>query len=270
MKKKNSSHIILNKAFKRLQKSNPNFSLRALALKLEVSHVFMSKILKGEANIPDDKLARLIRFLKLDDLSKRELKDAIIKDAIEQKLAPFETKEITIDEDLITPNFEELPSGILGTLENWYELAICDLLTTVPKDSHSWVSENIASELELTHQEVESGLTKLSSLNLIEKKEHGWKKTNTKLRFPTTTPKDITRNYYQQILAKAADELEDQSQDRFEKRLITNLTIAVDESKIAYAKEEIQKFTYQLSSELSKGDCQSVYFLTTCFYPVTK
>lgn len=263
MKTKNRSHIVLQKSFDKLQKSNPRFSIRSLALKLGVSHVFVMKMLKGDSAVPDAKLPLLIKVLKLDDLSLVELKDAIVLDAIDEKLKCFDTK-ISSPEEMVTENYVEFPENFSYVLTDWYHLPILDLLTCEKIEP---VVEDISEYFGLDILEVEESLLMMESLDLVSRDGELWSKTSTQIRFPTTGVSEITKNYYKTILTRAQKELDKRSSEDFNKRLITNICIAIDSSKIQLAKERIQKFTYSLTEELSSGDSDEVYFLSTNFFP---
>lgn len=263
--KNNRSHIVIKKAFARLQRSNPKFSIRALALKIGVSHVFMMKLLKGEASIPDKKIGLLIKVLALDDLAKSELKEAILYDTVKDKLKAF--SHITDKKKLAADSFEEYPSKYLSVLKDWYNLPILDLLTCKISPKNPW---EISKILGIKEHEVLLSLELMKDMGLASYRAGEWKKTNANIRFPMNIPTEITKNYYKSILNKASEELNHSNVDRYAKRSITNLSIAVNPEKIQAAKEKLQACLYDIAKEMSEGDCQEVYFLTTCLYPLTK
>lgn len=265
MSKSNKTHVVLKSAFDRMQRSNPKFSIRALATKVGVSHVFMMKLLKGQVAIPDKKLPILIKVLALDDLALAELKDAIIMDAIDEKLRAFPSPGKR--KKLASEQFDEFPAKHISVLMHWYDLPILDLLTC--KDEVK-TAEAMAKRLGIAAEEVERSLEKLKSLGLAQEDKNGWSKTSQKIRFPTSVPSEVTKNYYNQVLGRASIELNNSKPERFAQRSITNLCIAVDPSKVQEAKEKLQQFLYDLASDLADGECEEVYFLTTSLFPVTK
>jgi len=263
MKTSRTSQVI-KKSFDRLKRSNPKFSIRALASKIGLSHVYVMKILKSEASIPPEKIAPLIKALSLDELALSELKEAILSDAVEERLSAFpktgEKKKANIE------NFEEYPLKFAGILEEWYYLPILDLLTC---NISSKSIPSIAKNLGLMEHEVLTALEKIQEFGLATSEKGQWKKTNNRIRFPTTIPSDITKKYYKKVLKKAYEELNNSSSERFSKRSITNLSIAVDPDKVKEAKEKLHKCIYEIANEMASGDCKEVYFLTTCLFPLT-
>ena len=259
----NRSHKILKSAMERLQRQNPKFSVRALAQKVGVSHVFMLKLLKGTSSVPEKKLPILIKTLSLDDLAQIELREAMVFDAISTTLGAF---PVSNKRKLSTEAFEEYPSKHFSVLDNWYDLALLDLLTCVDAPK---TTEAMAQALGLTSQEVQTSLEKSSKLGLAKLNEDGWKKTKSKIRFPTVGANEITRRYYEQVLDRAKLELRKTSAADFSRRSITNLSLSVDAEKVPEAKKKLQQAIYDIAQELSTGSPREVYQLTVCLIPVT-
>jgi hypothetical protein len=151
-------------------------------------------------------------------------------------------------------------------LDNWYDLPLLDLLTCVDAPQ---TTEGLARALGLTSQEVQTSLEKSSKLGLAKLSEEGWRKTKSKIRFPTVGANEITRRYYEQVLERAARELRKKSPEDFARRSITNLSLAVDPEKVPEAKQKLQQAIYDIAQELSSGSPRDVYQLTLCLIPVT-
>ncbi len=260
----NRSHKVIKSSFERVQRQNPKFSIRALATKLGISHVFLLKVLKGQAAIPDKKIPALIKALSLDELSQLDLREALVYDAIKEKLDSF--PGLSSKKKLIAETYEEYPSKFFSVLDHWYDLAVLDLLTCNIDDKSSLA---LAKKLGLTTLEIETSLEKSSKLGLARYKNGSWEKTETSIRFPTTTPSDVTRRYYEQVLNKVREELKRASPENYAKRSITNISIAVDPEKIPEAKKKIQQAIYEIVQDLTVGDPKEVYHLTTCLVPVS-
>lgn len=260
----NRTHLVLKSALERIQKQNPKFSIRALALKVGVSHVFMMKLLKGSTSVPDEKIPKLIRALDLDDVSQIELRDAVVYDAIRGKLDAF--PGLKEKKKLVSETYEEYPRKYFTILDHWYDLVILDLLTCELAD---YSPRAIAKSLGLTSQEVESSLEKSSKLGLATFEDGYWKKTQNKIRFPTTGANDVTRSYYLQILQKIREELHRSSPEHFGRRSITNLTIAVNPERLPEAKKRLQQTMYDIAEELSQDGPREVFQLLTCLIPVS-
>lgn len=261
---KKRGHIVLKSAYERLKRSNPKFSIRALATQVGVSHVFMMKLLKGDATIPDKKIPTLIKVLKLDDLAQAELREAIVYDVIHETLDAF--PGLKAKRKLAAESFEEYPTKHFSVLDNWYDIVILDLLTCQRQDRSVL---GMARALGLTTAEVEASLEKSSKLGLAKFDKLGWTKTSNNMRLPTSNASEVTRRYYDQVLDKVKTELRRTSSEDFARRSITNLSIAVDPSKLPEAKQRLQQAIYEIAQDLSDGTPTEVYHLTTCLTPVT-
>ncbi len=261
----NRTHIVIKKAFERIQRQNPKFSIRALATKVGISHVFMMKLLKGTAAVPDKKIPTLIKVLALDELAQGELREALVFDTIQEKLDAF--PGLKSKRKLAAESFEEYPTKHFSVLDHWYDLAILDLLTCQQTDK---TPIGLARSLGLTSLEVEASLEKSSRLGLAKFSNGVWSKASNNIRFPTSTAGDITRRYYEQVLDRAKAELKHSGPEDFSRRSITNLSIAVDPSRVAEAKQRLQQAIYDIASDLSSGNPTEVYHLTTCLIPLSK
>lgn len=256
---KKTSALILNKALKRLQKANASMSVRKLADKIGVSHVFLRKLLQGEANIPIRRLESIAKAFQLDELSLGELRSLAKKQTDTPAASDEKPKAIL--------KYDEESRNTYTALAHWYELPLLDLLTC---DEEDLTTKGIAQRLQISEREVTDAFLRLKAVGLISEENGRLQKNSQYLRFPTKSSHPVIQNYYMEVLKRAQQELKKTSQDSFEKRLIANMTIAVDIDRLPEAKERLQKFIYDLSIELSQGKATEVYFLTTCFFPVTK
>ena len=261
----NRSHLVIKKALERIQRQNPKFSMRALATQVGVSHVFMMKLLKGAATIPDKKIASIIKALKLDDLSQAELREAMVYDVIKDTLDAFPGLK-TKKRKLVAESFEEYPLKHFSLLDKWYDIVLLDLLTCSREDTSVLA---MARALGLTTAEVEASLEKSSQLGLAEYVDKKWTKVSSNMRLPMTAPSEVTRNYYEQVLDKVRDELRRNTPEHYARRSITNLSIAVDPQKVTEAKQRLQQSIYEIAQELATGNPSEVYHLTTCLIPVS-
>jgi uncharacterized protein (TIGR02147 family) len=261
----NRSHKILKSAYDRLKRQNPKFSIRAAATKVGVSHVFMLKLLKGTASVPEKKLPILIKVFTLDELAQAELREALVFDAISETLDAF--PGLRNKKRLAAETFEEYPSKHFSVLDNWYDLAILDLLTCTNAPS---TSLGMAKTLGLTSAEVEASLEKSAKLGLAQYEFGKWTKTTSKIRFPTVGANDITRRYYEQILERTKSELRKTDPEDFARRSVTNLSVAVDPDRVQEAKKHLQQAIYEIAQELATGTPREVYQFTVCLVPVTK
>lgn len=260
--------LILKSAFARIKKQNAALSIRGLAVKLKVSHVFLGRLLAGKAPVPENRLKDVVKVFQLDPFAEKELKDAMIADlSAHEKIDKIMQVKKKSRPKKAVDVYEELPVKHQTVLENWYELPILDYLTceNLPKDT-----ESIARNLSLKPSQVILVLKKLFEAQLIEKTENGeWRKKINFLRFPSNTPTEVLKKYYTDVLRRAAAELNKSNQDDYERRLIINFSIATQAEKIPEVKERLSQFLYDLSLEMTEGATDQVYHLTLGLVPLT-
>ncbi len=267
--KRYSTAFVLKKALVRIQAQTKGNSVRGLAARLKVSHVFLSRVLAGQAGVPQSRLKSFAKVFQLDPLAEKELKDAMINDLTSsikiEKLLDI-SKRKTRKKAIHV--FEERPLKHQVVLENWYELPILEYLTcdVLPKDMTS-----IAESLNIKVSQVAHAIKKLKDSHLIEKDaQDQWKKVTNFIRFPATSPSGVLKNYYTQVLKRAIAELDQTSQDKYDRRLLINFSVATNASKIPELKEKLSQFIYDTSLEMADGSADEVYHLTLGLIPLTK
>jgi uncharacterized protein (TIGR02147 family) len=258
---------LLKKSFVRLKKHNPGVSIRGLAGRLNLSHVFLSKVLSGKAALPPARIKQVAKVFQLDPFGEKELKDAVIADLdASRKIEKVTHTSGRRKRKKAIDQYEERSIKHQTVLEHWYELPILDYLTCekIPKDVNS-----IARHLGLKQTDVLRSLEKMAASHLIERDESGqWKKVTAFIRFPATVPSATLKNYYTQVLRRALQELNKTSQKDYDRRLLINFSIATSAAKIPEFKQRLSQLVYDLSIEMADGDADEVYHLTLGLIPL--
>jgi uncharacterized protein (TIGR02147 family) len=266
--KKYSVATVLSQSLKRIKKQNSAISIRGLAARIGVSHVFLSKVLSGRASLPQARMKDVVRVFQLDSYAQKELRDAMVADLsasskimnIFGRSKPKKKKAVDV--------YEERPIKHQAVLEHWYELPIMEYLTceNVAKDI-----ESISKNLNLKPYEVLAALNKLEDAQLIAKEASGrWRKTTNFIRFPTVTPSEVLKNYYTQVLKRTTIELSRTAKEDYDRRLLLNFSVAVSSEKIPAVKEKLSQYMYDLTVDMADGPSNEVYHLTVGLIPLTK
>ncbi|OFZ00472.1 MAG: hypothetical protein A2Z97_12415 [Bdellovibrionales bacterium GWB1_52_6] len=167
------------------------------------------------------------------------------------KAQPVRTTELSID--------------TYRVIADWYHAAIMELTFTNGFDSSP---KAIAQELGITELEASLAIDRLIRLELMESRNGRLVKTNLQL---STADKHLTtpalRKNQRQFLEKAIESLEDAP---IERRSMTSMTMAVNESKMPEAKQLIREFNRKLCSLLESGKRGRVYNLSIALYPLQK
>lgn len=200
--KPRKSNQILAGAYSRLKKQNPKFSLRSLASKLGMSHVFLSRILKGKTAIPTQRIEDLIQALQLDDIAVSEFLNAHASE--NQRFASSKQSPLGAQAQGASSSSESEVNSISGVfqeeavksetaLDHWYELPMLDLLTC---NDAPRTSKEFASRLGIPERQVDRALQRLIQAGLIREVEGRYQKASRYIRFPSKIPQQVLKNYW--------------------------------------------------------------------------
>lgn len=250
---------ILKKHFEKLKKQNKSFSLRSLALKLNVSHSFLSRIFSGKAKVPHSFIDKLSIVLKIDPIDVSNLKLFYEKDMdlINKALGQQNTTE-----------YEVFPESYIKIMRKWWNLAILDLLTCDFKEPLS--INNLHSFLPIPEEEIKKSLEELISLGLVKIENNILKKGSSKVRFPARGPNEYTKAFYTQTLSLAAAELKKANPENYENRLILGFTCAVNRKNIPLAKQKLAAALRECAEILSDDKCDDLYIVQGQLFSLLK
>jgi uncharacterized protein (TIGR02147 family) len=255
-----SALTLIKKAFSKRKKENPKFSIRMLARKVGVSNGFLSKVLSGKKTLSSDLATKLGHNLQMDELQKDQLKAALDLFRLPQKAIEISALE----------EYELAPASTEWILSKWYITAVLDLVTCEDfKESADW----IASRLEISSTQANDALIILEKVGLIIRDENSGslRKKYAKIRFPTKISKTVVRDFHLAQMRRAAQLMNlRNSQDDFDGRLITGLTVASNPEKIQEAKAILHTALYEVANLLSNGRCSEIYQINLQFFPHTK
>lgn len=243
----------------------PQYSVRQLALKLQVSHSFLSQVLAGKKKLSFDRGLQMSHALGLDENNKLEFME-ILKE-INSDVIPVHFLHLFKQDNLIN-DFKIDNVELLKVFHHWYHIAILDLTGCDNfKSDRDW----IAKRLGISRIEVISATDRLLKLGFLKEKNGRLTKSVKKLSFPTKKSHYWMRNLHLQMIQKAIVHLEkEHAQSSFNKRDVTGITMAIDPNKIEEAKLIIKEFRQNMSRFLMSGKCTEVYQLNIQFFPLTK
>lgn len=215
-------------------RKNPRYSLRSFARFLSVEPSALSKVLNSKRRISEAFYSKISERLNWTPTSSDEFKD--------------------------------LNLDLFEAISNWYHFAILELTSIQGfKSNARWVSARLGISIVEVRQAVET-LGRLGFL-LIDKNGR-WVDVSGSV---TTINNKFThaafRKLQNQILMQASDAL---TSTPIEERDQSAMTMAIDHTQLAVAKEEIKKFRRKLCQMLQSGKRDSVYQLSISLFPVTK
>ena len=248
--------------FAQLQRKNPAFSLRAFAMKLDISPSALSEIMSGKRKVSKKMAVKLLDRMYLDP---KEVE--AIKQLFDGKLAAAQGDDTT-EKGLLQKykkniSYLKLSSDQFNLISEWQHFAILSLMETVDFISDiDWISKR----LKLTVTEAQKTLNRLIDLNLVSRKNNKFAPTNEPLITSDDVANQAVRKAHYEDL-KLAEKVLDHCP--VELRDFTAVTVAVDKNKIPEAKQMIREFQDRLSQFLEDGPKSEVYKLTFYMYPLS-
>lgn len=259
-----SSGQILAKAYKRQRKSSPAYSLRRLAMQLQVSPSFVCAIFQGQRLLPPRLLSKISMALGMDDLAEEALRATLAKEKV-----PKEFRRSNPSAGRLPPlqPHEEMSRAEFSLLNRWYFLPLLDLTTC-----ENFVAEPswIAKRLGIPVSEARQAWEFVRGQKYVKWENGVWRKWAEHIRFPSQRSDPAIRSYHAQTLGLARRELEKIKDSDFSQRLIMGASLAVNPDRLQEAKLALQAAIVEISKSLSEGSCAEVYQLQVQLFPVTK
>jgi uncharacterized protein (TIGR02147 family) len=276
------SQKLLKKFFNAKRRSNPLYSIRALARDLELSASYVSRILKGEKPFPARRFQQISKALGLDDIGQRLLAQAVLEEKASTQAQRMGSAALRSSQSLGTPTgkisraskkpnfveYEDLPHVARSLLESPCALALLDLVTCRDfQANESWIAQRLGS----TSAQVRVALKLLFDLDLLNESNGTWVKKSKKMRLPTPASNRWVREYHKNSMKRAIDELEKKfSNADFEKRSIASISFAANMNNFNRAKQRLIEAMYEVAEILAEGDCGEVFQLNWQLFPLTQ
>lgn len=247
--------------------SNPQFSLRAFALHLGLSHAALSQVFKGTKNLSYDRALDIATRLKLSDAEKEYFCTLVQYESAKSS----QLKSELLDKlNRIRPlhQVHHLSLDKFKLIADWYHLPILNM--TYIKD-FNFNAKTVALRLGITTNEAEVAIERLERLGMLSKDETG-RLVKTEERFLASSD-DMSaalRKFHRQFLEKAIDALENQTTAE---KINGSETFAFNQQKIARAKEITEDFYNKilaLAGEDDDGGPTDVYHLQVNCFNLTK
>lgn len=234
-------------------RKNPTYSIRAFAKLLNTNSSSLSQILSGKRNASLKMVTRFSEILGADP----ELRAAVTLDAkTRQKRSFHDTEEV---------QFHELAMDAFNVIADWYHYAILELTKIEGFQSEPrW----IAKKLHLTTAQVQIAVDRLKRLGLLKEKEDRLVASEAQVtNAGSIETSHAMKQLQKHVLEKALSSIDNTPKERKD---ITSMTMAVDESKLPQAREMIKKFRRSLCAFVEDGKPSAVFNLGIQLYPLTE
>ena len=233
-------------------RTNPRYTLRSFARRLEIDHSSLSQILRGKRALTIKTISKLGQRLNLTP-AQMEKYTAHARSGGEVQGPEVRCRELSLD--------------AFQVIADWYHYAIFELVTVRDfRPDHRW----IARHLGLTVSETNVAIERLKRLGLITVASDGaWRQG---VSFVTTTGNHFTavafRRLQHHVLQMAQNALEEIP---FDVRDQSSMTMAINSGRIPEAKERIRRFRRDLHDFLQADEERDAVFqLGISLYPLTK
>lgn len=254
------------------QKINPSYSMRAFAGSIGLSNSQLSRVLCGKQGLSFKKAQHIASKIGLNQketnifclmVQASDARSKVDRDQANEALKSMQTVEQdTSARDLKVQDYD--------ILKEWYNIAILELVSS---HNFSKKPEWISKQVGITPLLAKESLNKLLRLGVIASKSGKLQRTQKILKISDSTPSDLMKNYYNQLLDKAKESIYLQN---IEERHLSSVTISLDDQDIQTLNQEIETFRShfnRLAESLAnkKGKKRtSVYCLTTQFFKINK
>ncbi len=226
---------------------NPAYSLRAMARHLEMSPALLSLIHRKKRNLPLGRALPVAQKLGLDSketdyfctlVQFDAAKSAGAKAALLDKMRTLNTKR----------EIKEIEVDSFKVISDWYHFPI---LMMVDLRRFKFEPRNVARRLGISIIEAEVAIERLLRLGLLQRLENGkYARPAKHVGVKSEHGNEALRQFHRQMLQKAAESLETQTNDE---KFVGSETFSIDVSQLPEANEIIEDCFQRLISLFNRG-----------------
>ncbi|WP_295901763.1 DUF4423 domain-containing protein [uncultured Bdellovibrio sp.] len=233
----------LKSKFEELKNTNPRFSLRGLAQRLDMSPGHLSEIFNAKRPLSKKVLEKLVKGLHLSENENAHVL-ALYSDQIKYSL---------------TRSATEIETPPVGNIDFYLVLAALDL------PGAGTDKESLAQKTGMSLEETEQALASLQKLGLLEERDGRWVKRRNGTGNGETSH-NIQKFYLDGLerIKRICAEVSPQDRE------IVYITMAVNPEKLPMAKKELEKCWRKVYQKFSEGECSEVYTLGIQLLPGKK
>lgn len=220
--------------------------------------------MSGQKPIPYALLIKLIKALDVDAEMAASLKashteliddNSVPKKGVTESLTALESWDLAGKTDF-------------NILRQWFYLPILDMTTLTNFDGRI---ESIAERLGISLPAAQVAVRELLAKDLLTEKDGRIMKSTRRIRWAAGQPISDIRNFHDQMLAKAQNELRNATTpEEFQRRLIMGITVTTTNAKIEAAKKKLAECLHDIANDLMQEQGEEVFHLSGQFFPLTK
>lgn len=184
-------------------KTNPSYSMRAFARRLEISAGGLSLILSRKKRLSPERAAQVARALELDSHETEYF--VTLNQLATAKSAEYRTQILEKILAIRASHGREgdqksvLPVDQFRLISEWYGLACLELITSVTNKT-GWFAKNIAEKLDITLAEADATVERLKRLGLVREVSPGvFEREASVVDVSSDIPNEAIRSYYEGV-----------------------------------------------------------------------
>lgn len=254
-----ASRTILGREFSRRKATNKRYSLRSFSRDIGLSHSFLSRYLRGQAQVSETKALEVSYRSSMTDKERALYVETV---RLENAKSPSTTGQIVKSLDKVSSKYRHFAPMIdqqFYLVNRWYQVAVLDLLEMV-KPPHT--ANRLARRMGISETEMALALDRLESAKAIRRRGTSFVRCDEWTEV-VTAPPEVLRQFHRQMLTLAAQSLDRQDPAQ---REVAGITAAINSARIPEARRMIREFTNELSAFLSEGPRDAVYQFETAFF----
>ena len=244
-------------------RDNARYSLRAFARDLKLPPGRLSEVLNRKKGLSLGAAASISQRLSLSEEEANYFCD-LVQIADSRSDSARQIAQQRLERFKGDTEYHELEADVFKVIADWYHFAILELsLVEGFKSDATWIGRKLG----ISSIEARSAIERLLRLGLFEKSGSRLKKSGAGLTTTNGIPSTAIRQFNRQILAKAAQAIEEQSVDE---RDFSTITMPINSKKLGEAKKKISAFRRELSEYLEEGKADQVYTLAIQLFRLTQ
>ena len=246
---------ILMEEYEKCKSTNPRYSIRAFARKIDIHPATLSSIFKGKRKLPKKRALPILERLKLPDGRRnRFLRSLKMEDDPRlENLTPLRSTQRELS-----------PQLHYKIIVEWEYYAVLHLLEI----AQAWTVDLVARRLNLPILRAQEILRGLEAAELVQRTQDTYR---VKPHGGLTTSEDILcqalQKAHENELALASQKL---SLVPVTQRDFSSRTFAIDSRKLPEAKKLIRRFSQEMGDLLRDGPKDQVYLLAVQLFPLTE
>jgi len=238
------------------KRRNPAYSLRSFSKSLGISAAGLSQVLSGKRPLSHKAALKIVERCAMGPDTAQSFLSSALGKSWNETLQRIDV--------LLPGQFEELELESFRAISDWYHYAILGLSGIEGNQSNEdWIADQLGISKKLARE----AFQRLEKLGLIARRGRGFYRCRTQLSVPTQGWEPAIQRYHQQNLQKAEEAL---ASHKAQLELYSSITMAVDESQLAKAREMIRQFRRRMSRLLESGQQERVYTLAIQLFPVSQ